>query len=202
MLKKIFSVVGVFFILMLAATFGFTNDQLTGEAGITSSALKSSGYIVRLDWFTSGVTQLKMTVKSQHGTLQLFIVNTQTRIDINGRIAGPKELNVGDIVTVISNANNVATKISVKKPTPANALKIAGKIDEIRTNASNYVFVIESLSNVGSYYELVVTPDSQLWRNGRAADPSEFQVGDVGTATFHLNDLKIISFISISRSTN
>jgi hypothetical protein len=202
MLNKTFSVLGVFFILMLAATFSFANDQLTGEAGVNSTALTFKGYIAKLEWFTSRVTQLRMTVKNQHGVLQRFIVNTETRIDINGRIAGPKELNVGDNVVVVYGTTIVASKVSVKKPALGNVVKMACKIEEIKFDGSGYIFVMESLSGVAYYYELIVTPESKLWRNGKLSDPSEFQVGDAGSARFYLDNLKIISFVAISPSTN
>lgn len=202
MLNKTLSVLSVFFILMLAATSGFANDQLTGEAGLNSTALTFRGFIVRLQWYQDGAAQLRMTAKSQHGVLQVFVLNTLTRIDINGRIAGPKELTVGDNVTVVYGANSVASKVSVRKPTPGNTMKLACKIEEIKFNGPNYIFVMESLSGVAYYYELTVTPDSKLWRNGKPADPSEFQVGDAGSATFYVNNLNIISFVSISPTMN
>lgn len=196
-------ILSVFFILMLAASMSFAGDQLKGEvAGINSTAVTFKGYIVKLEWYTAGTTQLRMTAKSPHGILQVFVVNSLTRIDINGRIAGPKELNVGDVVNVTYGQNNVASQVSVKRPGPGNVVKMNCKIEEIRISGPYYIFVMESLGSTAYYYELTITPDSKLWRDGRPADPSEFQIGDVGTARFYLSDLKVLSFISISPHAN
>ena len=199
MLHKTFSILSVLFILMLAATLTFANDQLNGGvAGINSTAATFTGYIVRLQWYSFGVTQLRMVVRSQPVTLQRFIVNSDTKIDINGQLAGPRELSVGDVVTVVYGQNNLASKVSVRRPTPTNVIKMNCKIEEIRLSGASYVFVMESMTSSAHYYELIVTKDSKLVRNGRLADPSEFQVGDTGTARFYLENLKILSFVTIS----
>ncbi|HEY7162190.1 MAG TPA: hypothetical protein VH815_13070, partial [Acidobacteriota bacterium] len=66
MLKK--SIVSVFFILMLAVTFGFSGDQQSNAQGAAAGinpASEYKGYIVKLQWLSTGTAvQLKMTVKS------------------------------------------------------------------------------------------------------------------------------------------
>lgn len=202
MLNKTFSILGVFFILMLAATLCSADDQLNAP-GVNTTNLVYQGYIVRLDWYSSVGVQLKMTVKSQlpspSNTTGVFIVNTQTLIIINGRLAGPKELAIGDVVTVNYDQSYIASKVSVRRPGPGNVVKMACKIEEIRFSGPSYVFVMESLPSPGYYYELIVTPNSRLVRNGRPADPSEFQIDDVGTAHYYMDNLKIVSFVAISR---
>ena len=203
MLNK--SVLSVFFILMLAAIFGFSGDQLNnaqgGVAGINPASVYQ-GYIVRLQWFSTGTAvQLRMTVKSllpSPDAAQVFIVNTQTLININGRLVGPKELMIGDVVTVTHDQNYIASIVSVKRPGPGNVVKMSCKIEEIRFSGPNYVFVMEKLGGEEYYYDLIVTPNSKLMRNGKLADASEFQSGDVGTANFYMDSLKIVSFIAVS----
>ncbi len=202
MLNK--SVLSVFFILMLAAIFAFSGDQLSnaqgGVAGINPAVYQ--GYIVRLQWFSaSTAVQLKMTVKSllpSPDATQVFMVNTQTLININGRLAGPKELAIGDVVTVTYDQNYTASKVAVKRPGSGNVVKMSCKIEEIRFTGPNYVFVMEKQGGEEYYYDLIVTQNSRLIRNGKPADASEFQIGDVGTANFYMDSLKIVSFISIS----
>jgi hypothetical protein len=151
---------------------------------------------------TGTAVQLKMTVKSLHptpsptGATQVFMVNAQTLININGRLAGPKELVIGDVVTVTHDQNYVASKVSVNRPTPGNAVRMSCKIEEIRFSGPNYVFVMEKMGGE-EYYDLIVTRNSKLYRNGKPADASEFQIGDIGTAVYYVDSLKIVSFISI-----
>jgi hypothetical protein len=144
-----------------------------------------------------------MTVKSPlpspSATTEVFIVNAQTLININGRLAGPKELAIGDVVTVNYDQNKIASKVSVKRPGSGNIVKMACKIEEIRFSGPSYVFVMEKLGDEEYYYELIVTRNSKLMRNGKFADASEFQLGDVGTANFYVDSLKIVSFIAISK---
>lgn len=202
MLNKAFSILSVLFILMLASTFGYADDQLNGEAGINSTAATYSGYIVKLQWYSAKVTQLRMIIKSQQARLDVFVVNSDTKIDINGRLAGPKELAVGDMVKVIADSNKFALTVSVKRPSPGPVVKMNCKIEEIKSSGSNLVFVMESTSGTQYYYELNVTPKSKLYRNGRLADPSEFQINDVGTVRFYIDNLNIVSFIAISPDSN
>jgi hypothetical protein len=203
MLNKTFSILSVLFIVMLAATMTFSNDQLNaGAAGMNTTAATLNGYIVRLEWYSAGVTQLRMVVKTQHATLQRFIVNSDTKIDINGRLAGPRELSIGDVVTVSYGQNSLAIKVSVRRPAPSNVIKMACKIQQIRVTGTSYVFVVQPMSGSAHFYELVVTPDSKLWRNGKLADASEFQIGDNGSVSFYLDSLKIVNFIAISPQTN
>lgn len=200
MLNKTFSVVSVFFILMLA-TFAFADDQLSAP-GVNTTNLVFQGYIVRLDWFSSYGVQLKMTVKPQvpsPTTPGVFIVNAQTLINIDGRLAGPKELAIGDLVTVNYDQNYIASKVSVKRPGTKNIIRMACKIEEIKFSGPSYVFVMESLPNPGYYYELIVAPNSKLFRNGKPADPSEFQVDDIGTAQYYVQNLKIVSFVAVTK---
>jgi len=204
MLNK--SVLSVFFIFMLAATFGFSGDQLNnaqGEAAGINPASLYQGYIVRLQWVTTGTAvQLKMTVKSflpnPSPNGQVFMVNTQTLININGRLAGPKELVIGDVVTVTYDQNYIASKVTVRRPGTGNIVRMSCKIEEIRFSGPYYVFVMEKMGGEEYYYDLIVTRNSKLIRNGKPADASEFQPGDVGTANFYFDSLKIVSFISIS----
>jgi hypothetical protein len=203
MLNKAISILGVLFMLMMTATMTFANDQLTGgAAGANTTASTFNGYIVRLEWFSPSVTQLRMVVKSKQAMLQKFIVNSETRIDINGRLAGPTELSIGDVVSISYGQNNIATKVSVKRPAPANVIQMAVRIQEIRVSGPSYVFVMQSMSGAAHFYELIVTSQSQLWRNGKLSDPSEFVVGDSGTVRFYLDTLKIVNFIAISPQTN
>ena len=202
MLNKAFSILSVLSILMLAVTFSYADNQLKGEAGINSTAVTYSGYIVKLQWYSAQVPQLKMVIKSQQARLNVFVVTTETRIDINGRLAGPKEMAVGDIVRVTADSNMIATRVSVKRLSPGNVMKMTCKIEEIKSSASNFVFVMESTSGSQYYFELNVTAESKLYRNGRLAHPSEFQINDIGTVRFYLDNLNIVSFVAISPQSN
>jgi hypothetical protein len=217
MLNKKSAILSIFFILMLAATFVFADDQLnitqTGVAGGSITNQSFRGFILRLQWISaSNTTQLKMTVGALPGPStsdirpqdsKVFLVNSKTRISINGRVAGPKELKIADPVTVEYGASTggylLASKVSVKRPTEQNLVTMNCKIEEIVLSGMNYIFVMESLGGTSTYYyDLIVTPDSKLIRNGKPAHPSEFQPHDVGTASFYMDNLKIVTFVALS----